>query len=308
MAKKEFNLEEFQAITALSHSEQAIWWLNGFWDEAEQYAERLWDMAHLACLIETGKPKLYGSSKKLAQVKEGCDLDEFQAHQFLEKMGETLTVVELRKRLKAVDVDSNGKMALIEYLLAYHKKTPREVNNAPQGSADPKILAEAQKGVDDASEALADAQQAQADSEAAKRESEAAKVELEKAEAEVQAQVEAAKAARDAQQKLIDDESLSGVKRNTARQVLAQLEAEDPLPLRKAQITAAAAVKRQERAIKAAAKAIEAAKAAVAKAEEAFAAAQTYLEDVKAKGGDIAKGKIWWLERELAERKKFMPK
>merc|ERR1712137_626907 len=53
------------------------------------------------------------------------------------------------------------------------------------------------------------------------------------------------------------------VSRNKAANELAQLLAEDPLPLRRAKITQEAAVKKAERATKAAADAVVAAKAAV---------------------------------------------
>ncbi len=54
---------------------------------------------------ETGQKKLYG--KRKVEVKEGCDLDEHKAHVFLERLGETLTVTALRKRLKELDIDMN---------------------------------------------------------------------------------------------------------------------------------------------------------------------------------------------------------
>ncbi len=41
--------------------------------------------------------------------------------------------------------------------------------------------------------------------------------------------------------------------------------------------------------------------------EARFREAQEYLEEVKKKGG-VAYGAIWWMERELKEAQKFMPK
>jgi hypothetical protein len=43
-------------------------------------------------------------------------LDEFNAHRFLEKVQETRTVKELREQLKAIDLDFNKRMALLEYV------------------------------------------------------------------------------------------------------------------------------------------------------------------------------------------------
>ena len=125
------------------------------------------------------------------------------------------------------------------------------------------------------------------------------------------------------------------VKKGKAVQEKEQLLAEDPLPLRKAKITQAAALKRVEKArapFKAATDAAEeeAARAAAAKEEaakrkreaqeaqeaaeqakaaavQAFQAAQEFLDALTAKGG-TPHGAVWWMNRELAEKKKFMPK
>jgi hypothetical protein len=37
--------DAFKEITTKTHTEQAIWWLNGFWEEAdigENQAEKIW--------------------------------------------------------------------------------------------------------------------------------------------------------------------------------------------------------------------------------------------------------------------------
>jgi len=124
------------------------------------------------------------------------------------------------------------------------------------------------------------------------------------------------------------------VSQNKAKNELAQHLASDPLPLRKAKITQEAAVKKAERAIKAAADARVAAEAAAVEAEKATVAAgkareaseaakreaeaavdamqakldeaEAFLKAVKAKPGK-AMGSIWFMERELHEKKKFMP-
>jgi len=38
---------------------------------------------------------------------DGCELDEFWSHKFLESLGETLTVIKLRETLREIDVDNN---------------------------------------------------------------------------------------------------------------------------------------------------------------------------------------------------------
>lgn len=55
---------------------------------------------------------------EISQSKaKGCELDEFEAHRFLEHMGEALTVAEMRVRLRDIDIDFNRRVALIEYLM-----------------------------------------------------------------------------------------------------------------------------------------------------------------------------------------------
>lgn len=61
------------------------------------------------------------------------ELDEFQAHKFLEAFGETLTVVALREQLRKIDLDVNGKMGLLEYLAFKYDKTVKQILDAPQG-------------------------------------------------------------------------------------------------------------------------------------------------------------------------------
>jgi chromosome segregation ATPase len=135
-AAKEKWGDAFAKITGLPFFDQAVWWLNGFWEEGAQgYAEDIWNQAHLIIEIDTGAKILYG--KRRVEQKQNCDLDEMKAHVFLEKCGETLTVRALRKRLSELDVDNNKRMALIEYLLAKHNKTPLQVVNADQGSGVP---------------------------------------------------------------------------------------------------------------------------------------------------------------------------
>jgi regulator of protease activity HflC (stomatin/prohibitin superfamily) len=96
------------------------------------------------------------------------------------------------------------------------------------------------------------------------------------------------------------------VSRNKAKAELAAHLAEDPLPLRKAKITLQAAERKAEKALKAATEARQAADDAVAAAQRKFEEAQAYLEEVKSKGGS-GEGLMWWLERELTEKKKYMP-
>jgi hypothetical protein len=324
MPGKEEWMEAFKEITGKTHTAQGIWWLNGFWKEAgcgKDYAETMWKEVHLAIELEAGKPKMYGS--KVWEVKEGCDLDELKAHHFLEKLGGTMTVVELRKKLALLDIDKNNRMALSEYLLGKFKKTPEQLIHAPQGGeAEAAKLAAAKRAVEQAAAALTSAvAQEEASIKAAKEAekalwaSEAAKQELAAAVAELEAQEKALADKKAGYQSKIDDPQLSAMKKGQAKNELAQLESEDPLPLRKAKITQGAALKKAERAAKLAADEKEAADAAEinarkakVEAEAAFAEADKQLQYLKNHGDGVAQGAVWWMERELAERRKYMPK
>jgi len=75
--------------------------------------------------------------KKFVGKPDACDLEEQQAHLFLEKRDETLTVSELRKYLKEIDFDNNRRTAFLEYALWKWKKTPsewiKELNSPKKG-------------------------------------------------------------------------------------------------------------------------------------------------------------------------------
>lgn len=295
-------MDKFKEITSLTHSEQGIWWLNGFWEEgAKDYAEEMWRIVHCFIECQIGGPVLYGSKKQ--EYKEGSDLDELKSHRILELLGETMTVVALRKRLKDLDLDNNKCMAISEYLLDKYKKTPQELCKAPQGDVDPAELAACQAACEAAASALdqaaADAEAAakalKASQEAAKAAAEAktnadtalasaekAEAVVKAAEAELQAAIdeivglEKAKQDKiDACQKIIDDPSTGTVKKGKAVQEKEQTLAEDPLPLRKAKITQGAALKKVEKARKIAEEETK-------KASEAAAAAAKAKEDADA--------------------------
>ena len=131
------------------------------------------------------------------------------------------------------------------------------------------------------------------------------------------------------------------VSRNRAKVSLDAHLAEDPLPLRKAKITLEAANKRAEKArapflearapFLAATEAAEAARSdatarreqaavsrqaaeaakeraaeAVAVAQASVAEAEAFLNELKACPGS-GHGALWWIDRELIEKKKYMP-
>jgi len=306
-------------LTRRKYSEQAIWFLNGFWTEgAEEQAENIWKYTDRFIALDEKK-------------KEGNELDEFFSHKFLESFGETLTVLNLREKLRQIDLDCNGKMSLMEYLMfRYAKKIP-EVLNAPQG--DPREIEKAQREFRQVQSALDDLQkqlqqQKSAQEEVHRRLTEQKKklAQQKEAEEEQSLAVKDLKHQEDTFNRTIEElnrkaeHSESLVAKSKAKQELAQLKQENPLPLRKAKITAEAAlrkVEKQRKETEAAAIELENAKRdveaatkrvekAVAETEEKFREAEAYLEEVKRKGG-VANGAIFWMQRELQEAKKYLP-
>lgn len=159
---------------------------------------------------------------------------------------------------------------------------------------------------------------------------------------ELAAQEKAFSDKKSALEKTKGDMTCGVVKRNKASNELDQLMAEDPLPLRKAKINQAATVKKSEKAAKAAEEAKQKAEAEAKLAEEAAAAAegaaqqaaeaekaaveaenvaqasvkeaedklkeaQDFLELQKSSGSGVARGDIWWMQREITEKKKYLP-
>jgi len=281
----------------MTYPEQGKAFLNAYFQikEVKDSAENVWAWCLLFAELDIDK-KMGGS-----------DLDEFNAHRFLEKVGETKRVVELRDDLRAIDMDFNKRMALIEFLLFRFQKTVEDFVKRPQGDNSAELqkaqemLTKVQKALDSAVTKSNEAKTTAAECAAAEAEQRAAL-------AEVQAQ-EAARDKRTADLTAKgEDMNLGIVARNKAKNELAQHLAEDSLPLRKAKITLEAATKRAEKArVKADAAAAEA-EAAVVLAEKEVNAAQAYLDEVAAKSGSGGQGAIWWLQRELNEKKKYLPK
>eukprot|EP01136_Pigoraptor_vietnamica_P005189 Opistho-1_new@36452 len=187
-------MDKFKAVTSKSCVDQAKFFLNAFWKEYSNDAETIWVYVHkFAALDNKGKATQ--------------DLDEFNAHRFLEQVGETLRVVELRDTLRAIDLDFNKRMALIEYLLFKYKQSIKELLSRPQGM----------------NEELMKAQQA-----------------LEAVQQEI-TNIENKKAS------LTKAAEGTGVKANAARNELEQLLSADPTDLNRALITAEAALRKAQK-------------------------------------------------------------
>jgi hypothetical protein len=299
--------EKLTSLCAKTHKEQAIWFLNAFWDKHEGEAESFWKWVKLFSDLDPNKDA-------------GTGLDEMNAHRFLEKLGETLTVVALRENLRktgAIAANDRPKLfPITHFLLFKHNVDWRKlVNTKGDNSAE---LNEAQRLLDEVSVAFTESEKQatiarQAENKARVEEApfKAAQEELEKAVADVKSQEDTRNDKTESLKKKSEEGTV--VSQNKAKAELAQHLAEDPLPLRKAKITLEAARKKAEKArapFDAATKVAEAARAvaeaALDDAQRKVEAAEAYLHEVKSKPGNPY-GAIWWMERELADKKSFLP-
>jgi len=181
-------------------------------------------------------------------------------------------------------------MGIVEYLLWEYKQSVKSLMDRPQGSGDSSEIIKAQKLLDEVSAAFADAE---------KR-----KKELADAEAELKRELTALKEQEDSYNKktkeLTAKSEGSGVSAMRAKNELAQHLAEDPLPLRKAKLSTEAATKKAERArVKQ--------EEAVQECAKRLAEAEAFLKTVMAKASGPALGTLWWIDRELREKKKYLP-
>jgi len=268
--------------------------LEWVWEKgAEKNAEEVWNFTQ-------------GFIKLDAKKATGNELDEFWSHKFLESIGETLTVVELREKLKKIDMDMNGHVALLEFLAFYYGKTVKDVVNAPQGANAAAINEATQKleAVQTALTAVQTALETQKTAEESLKKSEA---ELKVAVADLEKQETAYRKQIDSLEFKINDVTASPFNKNKASAELAQLKSEDPLPLRKAKISQEAALRKVEKGAKAAEAARIALEQKQVEIEKAVAVAEAFLEDLKSQPANPF-GSIWWLERELTEAQKYLPK
>jgi len=303
------NQEKLTSLCSRTYKEQAIWFLNAFWDPLGiKEAESLWNYVAKCAEFDPEKRA------------EGCGLDEVNAHRFLEKFGETLTVVALREKLRqsgAVNEKEKLKsVPLTHYLLfKYVVDWKVLVNTKGDNSAE---INEAQRLLEQVNLAFIESDnQAKIarEAEASAREKEAP---FKASQEEVAAAVADVKSKEDERNKRTEDlkkrsEEGTVVQQNKAKAELAQHLAQDPLPLSKAKITLEAAFKKAEKArapFEAATKAAEEARrhaeAALEATQQRVAEAEAYLEECQKKPGS-PHGAIWWMERELHERKAYLP-
>jgi len=110
------NAEEQLELTALidgkNYTQQACFFMNAYWTEitakeqstGNDIKEEIYQWTHLF-------------EKFDKQDKDGKKLDSLGAARVWEALGETLTHIAMRKKLAAVDLDADGNMSMIEFLL-----------------------------------------------------------------------------------------------------------------------------------------------------------------------------------------------
>ncbi|KAL7716638.1 Calcium-regulated actin-bundling protein C-terminal domain-containing protein [Entamoeba marina] len=327
--------QKLNTLTKKVFKDQAIWMLNALWPkQKDSKAEELWNLVQIFSEIE------------IENHENGCEVDEFQVHRVFEKLGEQKTVQEMRNHLRTVGVEKFKNIGMLHFLIWHYQQDWHAVVNASQGDNTAeleqakqmldevsKLFAESQQKAETAKKSAAESTQKAAEAKKSAEDAAARQAEAQAAENEVTAALndvkekEAAKERkREALQKKIETAGL--VAKNAAINELAQLDKEDDLPLRKAKTTLEAAQRKAAKTLKAATDAKEIAdrdaesaekskQAAIKAQEEAELAveqmakkveeAEAYLKEQQENASGSGQGSIWWLNRELEEKKKYLP-
>eukprot|EP00457_Paulinella_chromatophora_P007727 gb/GEZN01007751.1/.p1 GENE.gb/GEZN01007751.1/~~gb/GEZN01007751.1/.p1 ORF type:complete len:360 (+),score=113.17 gb/GEZN01007751.1/:47-1126(+) len=307
--------QAWEVLTSKTHTEQAQWFLNGFWSslvkkDDDSQAALIYQWVELFKMTEHGEKVIEKKGKAAAAntYKEGSQLEEHKSHQFIEKAtGEAMTAIQVRESFSQIDIDKNHRLAMTEWLAYKFRKTPKEIVESPQGES--KELNDAMAKMAEVQAAILDTQQKiQASHEAvsacSSAISEASKAlhaqqeseeEVRKAEAEAKKPVDdlqKEQEKQDAKLKELQEQSenpeLSTMQKAKAGNLLAQAKKEDPTVLREAKIHAETSLHKVQKIRRAAEKATakcaqtkadnEAAKEAAHKAKEALEAAENELK------------------------------
>jgi hypothetical protein len=248
-------LFRFSEIGTKPYKQQAVFFLNGYWHEHSKDAEKVWALYNQIIQVDPKGDK-------------GSDLDEVQAHVFLEKNSEPMTALELRETLRKIDLNNDHRMSFLEYLMFKFEgvvkvlmSRQQEFNEMLDDNSFDKLKEQLKKSSDDL---------------------EKAKVELDKVNAEIQ-KVDFRRMELEALSKL------DGVKGGTARAALNEFLLQDHNELN-------AAVLRAEALVRKARNASEHARLMLENAPH------------PEKYEYHSEGAVWWVERELEEVKKYKPR
>eukprot|EP01087_Luapelamoeba_hula_P018742 TRINITY_DN608_c0_g2_i1.p2 TRINITY_DN608_c0_g2~~TRINITY_DN608_c0_g2_i1.p2 ORF type:complete len:259 (+),score=72.56 TRINITY_DN608_c0_g2_i1:15-791(+) len=193
--------QKFRALTQRSVDEQAKEFLKAFVLDFQGNFEEVLEIAN--------EFKKYGP-------KEGpvVALPEFEAHLFLEKRGETLTVQALRENLKReITLERNHNVAFLEYALWKYHKTAHQMFK-PAFQIPPELLAALEQAIANFEQTLA----------------------IRKAREERMAELERQAA-------------LGGVKAMAAKNQLEQMRSEDSLEQNRREVTSGAQKRKAQRAV-----------------------------------------------------------
>jgi len=127
-------IKEFASVNKSQvYKQQGQFFLNAFWKEFGKQAEEVWEVA---LQFQKLDPK----------AEKGNALNEVESARLLEVRAQTLTVLERRAALKEIDIDTDNKMSLLEYLLWRYKMKVDDLMSRPQGVS--KELEEAEAKLD----------------------------------------------------------------------------------------------------------------------------------------------------------------
>jgi len=270
--------EKLADLCSKNYKAQAVWFLNAFWNDfASKEAENIWLYKHKHDELD------------LQKRADGNELDELNAHRFLEQINSTMTVPELRNYIRTIGVDRVKYIPLVHYLLARYKADLHKLVTASQGDNQEEVT-KAQNLLDEAQAALKTSEQKAKEAATAEAELKTALADLKAQETEFNSKTEQ-----------LTKASQTGtiVQQSKAKAELAAHLASDPLPLRRSKLNTEAATKKAEKARVAADESLEIAK-------KRFQEAESYLKEVSARSGS-AHGALWWIERELQEARKYIP-
>jgi len=115
--------EKLDELTGRSYKDQACWFLNAYWEQfGQKESEKVWAFVKKCGELDETKRS------------EGCDLDEFKAHRFLEHFHETLTVQAMRDRLRSSGaiIGQIKRVPLLHILIIKYDIDWHDLVHAPQ--------------------------------------------------------------------------------------------------------------------------------------------------------------------------------
>jgi len=150
------DIDKLHSLCSKTYKEQAVWFLNAYWDSYSDEAELFWNYVEKVQEALCRNPSKTKSLSQCAELDvqkhgDGSGLDEAVAHRFLEVLHETLTVMAMRERLRktgALSPSERPKLVpLTHYLLFKHEGVDWKVlvNTKGDNSAE---IAEAQRLLD----------------------------------------------------------------------------------------------------------------------------------------------------------------